>query len=524
MATGVSRRGDVPPSALETLADFGRPLGLDLRAWHVVEGERRPVFPVSAHEPPDPNEYVWSVDAGAGTTLDVQVVGHGAESPLLRVLASTLQRDCARARRMAELAGGLEERDDEIGLLYLISETLASVLHVEKAASRILEEVSRVLSARRASLWIHSPEDGLLRLAASVGGVDTRDPIPVDHSGSVTARVFRASALASGDGSEAPEALGEPQGEWLSVPVTCTVPSGDVRSFGVLNLIGREQRGPFSEGDRRLLVAVAAQVGAALETNRLISEISARERMSLEMELAHDLQTKLLPPIPPIAGMEAVARVLPTASVGGDFYRVFELSGGRVGIMIGDVSGHGFSAAMIMALVMSAAAIYAQQEEAPAQVLRYVDRAIGEELESTEMFLSLCYCVLSPQSRRITYSNAGHPHAFVLNSRGEATRLGATDPPMGIGQAPYGESTAEWIPEDDVLLLFTDGLSDSLAQLKRTSGEQLVLRTVARHRGEPVARILDRLFEMSVQVIPALPTDDRTAVLLRATSREPVAP
>ncbi len=258
-----------------------------------------------------------------------------------------------------------------------------------------------------------------------------------------------------------------------------------------------------------------AALATVLEANRTMREDIARERVSREMELAHDLQLKLLPPIPRVAGVEAAARVVPATSVGGDFYQVIQLSGGRVGVMIGDVSGHGFPAALIMALVMSAAAIYAEQGAAPAAVLQYVDRAIGDELESTEMYLSLCYCVLSPETPEIAYSNAGHPHAFVVESGGVARRLFATDPPMGIGKAPYAQSSVDWRPGEDVLLLFTDGLSDTLAHAGRNSGEDLVLRTVAaRHRRGP-DEILEALFELCRRATPSIPSDDRTAVVLR---------
>ena len=254
---------------------------------------------------------------------------------------------------------------------------------------------------------------------------------------------------------------------------------------------------------------------AALEANRAIREDMARERISREMELAHDLQMKLLPPIPRVPGVEAAARVMSATSVGGDFYQVIQLSGGRVGVMIGDVAGHGFPAALIMALVMSAAAIYAEQGAAPATVLEYVDRAIGDELESTEMYLSLCYCVLSPGTPEIAYSNAGHPHAFVVESGGTARRLFATDPPMGIGKTPYGQSVAEWRPGEDILLLFTDGLSDTLAHTGRSSGEDLVLRTVADRHGSAADEILHALFELCRRATPSMPSDDRTAVVLR---------
>lgn len=260
-----------------------------------------------------------------------------------------------------------------------------------------------------------------------------------------------------------------------------------------------------------------ADLEAALEANRRMREEMAREHASREMQLAHELQMKLLPPIPRVPGVEAAARVVPAASVGGDFYQVIPLAGGRVGVMIGDVSGHGFPAALIMALVMSAAAIYAEEDTAPATVLEYLNRAIGDELQSTEMYLSLCYCVLAPGTPEIAYSNAGHPHAFLVEADGRARRLFATDPPMGIGPTPYGQSTVRWRPGEDLLLLFTDGLSDTLARTRRSTGEERVLDTVAAHRHRPASEILDILFDMSRDAIPSIPADDRTAVVLRTS-------
>ena len=245
-------------------------------------------------------------------------------------------------------------------------------------------------------------------------------------------------------------------------------------------------------------------------------EDAAADAMSREMQLAHDLQMKLLPPLPRVRGVEAAARVVPAESVGGDFYQVLQLPGGRTGVMIGDVSGHGFPAALIMALVMSAAAISAQQGGAPATVLEYLDRAIGGELESTEMYLSLFYCVLLPGEPELVYANAGHPHAFVIEPGGTARRLLATDPPMGIGGAPFRESTAKWRPGEDLLLLFTDGLSDTVARRGRKSGEDVVVSTVAENCRQPAVEILDLLFEMSARAVPSIPADDRTAVVVRA--------
>ncbi|MGI9627692.1 MAG: PP2C family protein-serine/threonine phosphatase [Longimicrobiales bacterium] len=521
MADQLAQRPGIPEAVHDTLHEFSTEMGLTIRAWQQVDGSPVLVFP-SSEDDSAPSGDGFSLEPRDGPVLDVEIEGNGKGSPLARLLAASLARTYELAQEIDFFTYELSERYEEINLLYSISETLGSILKLDEASGLILQEVSDVLGARRGSLWVHRPEEGLLRLAAAVGEGKLRRSIRVDDETSISARVFRDGRpiIALGDqvdGIDLGDMTLRHGDSWLAVPVRFTPQSGDTRTVGVVNLIGRRRGGRFTASDQKLLAAIASQIGAALENNRLIQESLARERVSREMELANDLQMKLLPPVPQIPRVEAAARVVPAESVGGDFYQVLQLSGGRVGVMIGDVSGHGFPAALIMALVMSAAAIYAEEGATPAKVLEYVDRAIGDELESTEMYLSLFYCVLSPEEARIVYSNAGHPHAFVVGKDGPPERLLATDPPMGIGAAPYGESTAAWAPGRDLLFLFTEGLSDSLAEMHRGSGESLLLQTVRDLRDEPAQEILERLFDMLGQAIPSMPSDDRTAVVLRTT-------
>jgi sigma-B regulation protein RsbU (phosphoserine phosphatase) len=129
-----------------------------------------------------------------------------------------------------------------------------------------------------------------------------------------------------------------------------------------------------------------------------------------QMQLANDLQMKLLPKTSHfLPEADIAARVVPAESVGGDFYHLFRLGNGRTGIMIGDVSSHGYRAALIMALVMSAASIHAQTTADPQEMLNAILATIAEELERTEMFVSAFYGVIDPFRRRMRFANAGHP-------------------------------------------------------------------------------------------------------------------
>jgi sigma-B regulation protein RsbU (phosphoserine phosphatase) len=185
--------------------------------------------------------------------------------------------------------------------------------------------------------------------------------------------------------------------------------------------------------------------------------------------------------------------------------------------MVGDVSSHGFPAALIMALAISAATIYASEFATPAKVLRHLDDALRSELENTEMYLTLFYAVLDPARRRLLFSNAGHPHAFIVHENGATTRLTATDPPVGIaGPGSYGQEEVSWDPRADLLFCFTDGLSDSLDTAGGANGEERVLREVVENRERTPPEIVEALFALNADPRVSIPADDRTALVLRS--------
>lgn len=521
----------LPESVASTLRHFEAALGFRFRVLRVGQAGSAAVL-YETGSPPGPRP--WAGEAGRegvrfegvvptpqGGDLKVQILNF-PPLPLegMGGLVTALLADALRVDREARFfTRELSERYEEINLLYSISETLGSVLDLREAARLILRELCEVVGARRASLWVYNPQGGRLELLSQVGDPGRTGPISVDDPEAVTAKVFREGrpVVAEEEDQKGMEEGEGGRGSLLSVPVRFTPPSGEPRTVGVMNLLGRRRGGGFTAGDQKLLAAIASQVGAALENRRLVLESLAQERTAREMELAHHLQMKLLPQADSFWGAEVSARVEPAEQVGGDFYHLLHLAENKIGVMIGDVSTHGFPAALIMALSMSAATIYALEVDRPADVLTRLDAALREELESTEMYLSLFYGVLDPAGGEIIYSNAGHPHAFLLHPDGTAERLTATDPPVGFaGCEGYRQCSLPWRRGEDLLLLFTDGISDALAEGDRRSGEARVLETALAGRRGPVRHIVEKLFEQARRAGGGLGGDDRTVLVLRA--------
>jgi sigma-B regulation protein RsbU (phosphoserine phosphatase) len=417
-------------------------------------------------------------------------------------------------------ANELAERYEEINLLYSISEILGRTVSLDEGAATILREVSETVGARRASILVHDPEAHALTVIARIGGEEIATaPISLDDECSVSAHVFRTlhSIIAEEGQMPCKAEEGFRKGAMLTVPILWTTQDGS-EPLGVVNLSDRRSGQEFSAGDQKLVTAIASQIGAAIQNARLVRQSIEQQRLQQEMQLAHDLQMKLLPDAEHVAPEARVAaRVIPTEDVGGDFYNLYRLSRGRIGVMIGDVSGHGYQAALIMALTMSASAIHAQGTDDPAEMLRRLYQSVKEELSTTEMFVSALYAVVDRDQGILRYGNTGHPHAFVVTRIGEVERLMAGGPPLGMSDEAPRSETRQWDVGGDLLVLFTDGITDARNAEGVRLGEEPVLDCIMQYRHEEPAQIASRVFALLDHYTADTPTrDDLTLVILKS--------
>ena len=428
-------------------------------------------------------------------------------------------------REVRQMADELAGRYEEIELLYTISEVLGRTIKLQEAAQTIVQEVGSVFGARRATILVYSEPQRLLQPVAGWGiEVGGFEPISVDDPQSIAAQAFREQRIISYDPTD-PEAMNIATAEgrtyrgsaFLSVPIMYRAPHGPMLPVGVINLTDRIGTDAFTPGQSKLMAAIASQIGAAIQNAHLISRDLEQQRLRHEMELAHDLQLKLLPPTAMLGpAADVAARCQPAESVGGDFYHFLQLPDHQIGVMLGDVSSHGFSAALIMALVLSAAGIHAEAARSPEDALRRLLESISEELAKTEMYLSLFYGVADPDCDCLRYANAGHPHAFLMREDGAAERLTATSPPLGfVDEAEIESAEATWKTGSDMLVLFSDGIADARDADGEKFTEQRVLEILRQQHAGSAAEIVSAVFD-AVTRFSAAAVDDRTLVVLKA--------
>ncbi|MDQ6611484.1 MAG: SpoIIE family protein phosphatase, partial [Gemmatimonadota bacterium] len=460
-----------------------------------------------------------AVDISASDSVDwlFTKADSGDERFLSRLVPLVKRMSRERDGATRELA----ERYEEISLLYTIGELLGSSTSVEAVAGTLLRELAVTVGAPRAAFLIYSFDGELLEPIATIGIVGSRYPaVCVSDETHIAARAFRVAGAVVDVGRAARNSepvLAAHGGCVLAAAITRGNAGTDssTNPLGVVILGGRSDETPFSAGDRKLVTAVASQIGTALHNTRLVRASVEREQFARELSLAHELQLKLLPDVG-VVGPEAraAARVVPAESVGGDFYLISRLDARRTGVMIGDVSGHGYQAALVMALALSAAAIHVQAAADPAATLEAVRRSIADELQSTEMSLSLCYAIIDTVAHELRYANAGHPHAFRLGVDGNAVRLTAMSPPLGFGDAPVRGGALQWRKGDRVLM-FTDGLVDARNPADERIGEARILaaaRTIPSQAGP--AQLVQHLFACVDEHAQGMAPRDDLAVLI----------
>lgn len=494
-----------------------------MRLWRASEGALQlvagsPLSPGQSNPLPPPSSKSSVTPLPSAPDYYYQVDGPAPHA----AIGVLIQRLVDSERETLQVADELAHRYEEIGLLYTISDVLGRTIDLKEAARVIVQEVSAVVGARRSSILVHDREKAELRVIAG-WGIDVSDfgPVPVDDESSIAAAVFRECQSVLGRARDTP-AAGATQrpyrgGAYLSVPIIYPDSDGTPRPVGVINLTDRMGEDAFEDAHVKLVTAVAHQIGAAFENARLVRLDQQQQRLRREMELAHDLQMRLLPsPTALQDGIDVGAQCRPAESVGGDFYQFLRLPGSQVGIMLGDVSSHGFSAALVMALVLSAASIHAVGAESPEAALERLLASVKAELAEVEMHLALFYGVADRAGRRLRYANAGHPHAFRVPAEGTPERLDATAPPLGLADldALAGDDT-EWEQGRDLLLLFSDGITEAQNDHGEPFGEARVIDVVRAACDQPAGRIVDAVFA-AVDAFSGVRSDDQTVVVLKA--------
>jgi sigma-B regulation protein RsbU (phosphoserine phosphatase) len=297
------------------------------------------------------------------------------------------------------------------------------------------------------------------------------------------------------------------------------------RPQGVIRLYSRRPRG-FDESERRLLLSLAQHAAAALEQSRLLRFEQEEQRVQRQLQLAADVQRRMLPrSVPSIKRLDMAARYVPSFELGGDFYDFIDLSG-HLGLMVGDVVGKGIAAALLMSAVRASLRAHVQEVYDLDEVVSRVNQALCQDTRENE-FASLWYGVIDPVKLRLTYCSAGHEPPIVIHmpkgkppTEANMDELSVGGMVVGIDPAQRYQRAVFDLKHRDLIVAYTDGLVDTTNfEGKRFGKKRLraaILKALAENPDAAATAIVDHIMWEVRQFAGLSPRpDDQTVIAVR---------
>lgn len=256
------------------------------------------------------------------------------------------------------------------------------------------------------------------------------------------------------------------------------------RFIGMLCLGPKKDGTPYSEVDQQLLAAVCAQAALAFENNRLQQEMIEKERLKREMEIAGELQQRLLPSVAPAGypDLDLFGYCIPSSEVGGDYYDYFPLSEDRLALVVGDVAGHGMSAGLLMGMAKSCISTAIKIDPSCEQVMRTLNSLIFE-LDERHALMTFFYAVYDVEARSMTFSNAGHIYPYHYRAAEDRLiSLESTGYPLGIREHYEFNKHTVSVEPGDFIALCSDGFIESRNRRNEEFGFEQLEESIFDHR------------------------------------------
>jgi serine phosphatase RsbU (regulator of sigma subunit)/pSer/pThr/pTyr-binding forkhead associated (FHA) protein len=398
-----------------------------------------------------------------------------------------------------------------------ITRNLSSELRIDAVAPKILDSLTEIFPrAERLFLMLLDPSSKrLVRKAfkyrpqrrTSFSGAVPEDEVPTSISRSIVDHVLgqKKAVLSQDAGNDKNLPISASIADLKIRSIMC-VPllTPDSKALGILQLDTSDRR-QFLQDDLDVLAAVASQAAIFIQNASMHESLLKRERLERDLKIAEEVQKRFLPQaVPKVAGYEFFAHYQPTYEVGGDYYDFVALPSDRMAFALGDVSGKGVAAALMMAKFSGDTRYCMLTENSPAKTATRLNSLLCDA-GIEDKFITLSLSVLDSHTRKLTLASAGHMPLLVRRLDGRVEEVGReiSGTPLGIMDDTEYEQTEVHLNPGDVVVIYSDGVTDA-----RSPGDELydsqtnhrLLKRVAESAGGPEAvgrAILQDLREFS---------------------------
>jgi len=263
--------------------------------------------------------------------------------------------------------------------------------------------------------------------------------------------------------------------------------------FGIIYADSPIAEGRFTEDHLKVLTTLASVAAIRVENARLVEARLERERLERELQLASEIQQRFQPTAPPhVEGYELQGISFPCYEIGGDYYDFIEREDGRLVIALGDVSGKGTAAALLMSSLHAAIHAQSASHDSLVATISAVNRYLADNIPANR-FVTLFYAELDPESGALSFLNAGHNPPLIVHAAGTVEQLASGGLPLGIKpDAEYREGRTRMQP-GDVLVIYSDGVTEAVSPTGEEFGATRLYEVVSRNVNASAAGIRDRI-------------------------------
>ena len=411
-----------------------------------------------------------------------------------RVELAALRQQLARAE--AEVEAGLSSVSDlyeELATLYRVGETLAQTTHHDALITGITQLVVDAVESDCAFLLLPTGDAYTFHCATPCGepaACSGRDIVLGQDETLLLRCLEQSGAVIVNDFGE-DQRFNSPLCGELGLERALAARFADSESAGLFLLGRRPGCDIFTAGHAKMLTSLAGSLSNFLENDRLRRQELVRHKMEQQLEIARGMQRMLLPrgapkhPVFRADGRNAMAR-----EVGGDYYQFYGFDADRYGLMVGDVSGKGVPAALLMTMLKGVLTGLPAEELTPGETLTRLNAAMHNDRLS-DKFVTMAYVICNAAEETLHYASAGHEPVLVLRADGQLDSLRSLDLPLGLLPEQVFQSATAPLHPGDLVVLYTDGVVEARNGAGEFFEQQRFEAVLRAHRGRPVAEIID---------------------------------
>jgi len=429
-------------------------------------------------------------------------------------------------RMTINLKQNIEEKERQIyylSSLHNLGNMIGKIFDLSQLLETIVANATKVMKCRKCSIMVLDEKTQKIKIKKALGlekNADIISDVEPDRGGAITEWILKNKETLWVKDIRTDERFKNIKfdekhyttSSFIAVPLKF---KDEV--IGILSITEKEDGEEFTEEDVKLLKILAQQVVIAIDNAKVHAQDVERKRIEKELEIAHHIQMNMLPAISPCGENFSISAVsVPAKEVGGDYYDCLMVGDDKLILAIGDVSGKGVPAALLMVMIRTIIRAEAEHGLSTAQLISKLNSLLLKDIEEA-MYATLFYAVLNIKERTLYYTNAGHNYPIIFHKDKEQYDVvKSTGFFVGMFDNPKYEEEKIKLKQGDLVVLYTDGITEAVNEKGEMFGLKRLCTFINQYRNLPVKEIKNKIFDKIEDFTEGVEqSDDITLVMVR---------